>query len=403
MIKLYDKRHNRMEGIAKYKDLKIESDLITGDKTLTFTYIGETCSAEPECYLVADGIEYIVKEKKNDANGRLQYAAILNLEDLESVIWKSFSVVDVPLVEAAELALEGTGWRVGECTVTKKRTAGMTFLSSRDVIDKLCKVWMCERIYDTAHKTVSFHQRIGTDRGVYFMKGMNLKKLRVKSDSYDYYTRIIPLGANGLTIESVNDGKDYLENYQYSEKVRPYIWRDESYTDPQSLKEDAELKLEDLSRPVTEYQTEIRDLAKQSRKYSILAYELGDTVTLIDAAAGIREKQRIVKITEYPYAPEKNTCELSNTTPTFDELQQRYREAAEIAGTFIGADGRYNGTINVSDILHFEEGLAKSSTVSQMKEGYKEMSEAIEGDEGILKRLEQIEKLLSNAIVSVGN
>lgn len=57
-----------------------------------------------------------------------------------------------------------------------------------------------------------------------------------------------PYGKDGLTIESVNDGKTYLENHQYSSKVKRCIWKDERYTVPESLKEDAEAKLKDMSK-----------------------------------------------------------------------------------------------------------------------------------------------------------
>ncbi len=35
MLRLFDKSHNAVGYIAKYKDLRIESDVSTGDKTLS--------------------------------------------------------------------------------------------------------------------------------------------------------------------------------------------------------------------------------------------------------------------------------------------------------------------------------------------------------------------------------
>lgn len=369
MLKVYDKDHNAIGHIVKYKDLKIEGEVATGDRTLSFTYLAKNHQIEPEYYVQTKEDEYVIKEKTVNSDGFLEYVAVLNLEDLEGKPWSSFSVTDVTIDEAARLALTGTGWTVGECTVTKRRNAGMLQVSSRDVIDKLCIAFMCERVYDTKKKTVSFYPELGEDRGVYFLKGTNLKKLSRKSDSYDYYTRIIPIGANGLTIEAVNGGKNYLENYQYSRKVKSYIWKEESYTDAQALMEDAELKLADLSKPINSYSGEIIDLAAQNEAYSVLSYRLGDTVTLIDAATGIREKQRIMKLTEFEQEPTKNTCELSNTYMTFEELQQKYQEAADIINTMVAGDGRYTGTINVSDILNFEAGLAGSSTAIDLQLG----------------------------------
>lgn len=367
MLKLYDQNHNAIGHIRKYKDLCVESDVKTGDKTLSFTYLARHHEIRNEFYIDDGTDEYVVKEVPVNTDGFPQIVAVLNLEELEAKPWGSFSVKDSTIDDAARLALAGTGWTVGECTVTKKRNAGMLQVTSKDVIDKLCTAFMCERVYDTKAKKVHFYDKVGSDKGVYFLRGLNLKKLNKKSDSYDYYTRIIPIGANNLTIESVNGGKNYLENHQYSNKVKTYIWKDESYTNAQALMEDAGLKLEDFSKPVVSYSADVIDLAKQKAGYSVLSYDLGDAVTLIDGDTGIREKQRIVKLKRYPQDHSKDACELANTVLTFEEMQQKYQEAAEIINTVVAGDGRYTGTINVSDILNFEQGLAGSTTVSGMQ------------------------------------
>ncbi len=211
------------------------------------------------------------------------------------------------------------------------------------VIDDLCTAFMCERVYDTFNKTVSFYEHVGEDKGVYFLHGLNLKKLEVTNSSQDYYTQIFPYGNEDLTIESVNDGKLYLENYQYSDKVRPYIWEDTLYEDAETLKEDAELYLNDLSKPTVSYKVDIVDLASQSRQYKILSYEIGDTVTITDATSGIYDKQRIVKMTTYPHAPEKNEAELANAVPTFEELHSQLKAAADIVNNITNSDGSVNG------------------------------------------------------------
>lgn len=369
MLKLYDQNHNAVTNISKYRDLKVESDVTTGDKTLSFTLLEKGWNVQCEYYIDDGKDEYVVKEAPLGTDEFPQIVAVLNLEELEAKPWASFSVKDTTIDAAARQALAGTGWTVGECGVTKKRSAGMLQVTTKDIINNLCTAFMCERVYDTRKKTVSFYEKIGRDRGVYFLKGLNLRKLNRKSDTYDYCTRLIPIGADNLTIGKVNDGKNYLENYQYSDKVITAIWKDESYTDAQALKEDGELKLQDLSKPVTSYTADVVDLARQSTEYTVLSFRLGDYITLIDAETGTREKQRIVRMTEYPRQPEKNTCELANTVLTFEELQQKYQAAADIIHTVVSGDGRYTGKINVSDILHFEEGISGSSTVSGLQSG----------------------------------
>lgn len=369
MIKLFNQKHEAIGYLVHYKDCKIESEVATGDKTLSFTYLDQDRPLENEMYVQMQGDEYVIKEVPCAADSFSEIVAVLNLEELQGKMWQSFSVTGNTIEEAASTALAGTGWRIGVCDVTKKRNAGMLQVSSLGVIQNLCKAFLCEPVFDTINKTVSFYEKRGEDKGVYFMSGLNLKKLQKKSTSYDYYTRIIPIGADGITIESVNDGKNYLENYQYSDKVLTYLWKDESYTgkneeELQAFKEDAQKKLMDLSKPEVSYQVEIRNLAAQNPEYGILSYGLGDTVKLIDARTGVMEQQRIKKLVHYPENPERDTCEIANTVLTFEELQQRYRDAAEIINCTVAGDGRYTGKINVSDILHFEQGIAGSSTIS---------------------------------------
>ncbi len=362
MLKIFDKEHNAIGHIVKYKDLKIEGDVSTGDKLLSFTYLANRKLCV-EYYIQTKTDEYVIREESLSKDGFPQYVATLNLEELEGKAWQSFSVADSTIDDAARAAMAGTGWTVGTCGITKRRNAGMVYVSSKEAVLKLCTAFMCEPVWDTVHKTVSFYEETGEDKGTYFINGLNLKKLDKKSDSYDYYTQIMPVGEDGLLIGDVNDGKNYLENYQYSHKVKVYIWKDESYTDAQALKEDAEKKLADMSKPVVSYACDVRDLAKQKPGYGILSYGLGDKVWLIDRGTGTREQQRIMKLTEYPQDPDKNTCELANAVLTFEELQQKYQEAAEIVGAVISDDGK----IKLSDILHWEDGIAGSQAVSDMR------------------------------------
>lgn len=381
MLKIYDKDHNAIGHIVKYKDCKIESEVDTGDKTLSFTYLAKHHNLTNEMYVRMKEDEYVIKEVPATTGSFPQIVAVLNLEELQKDMWQTFSVTDTTIDEAVRPVLAGTGWTVGDCDVTKKRNAGMMQVSSLDVIRNLCMAFMCEPVFDTIQKTVSFYARRGEDKGVYFLAGLNLEKLQRKSTSYDYYTRIIPIGQDGLTIESVNDGKNYLENFQYSDKVLTYIWKDESYTDPQALKEDAELKLEDLSKPTVSYSVDVRDLAAQKPEYSILSYAEGDTVKLIDQETGTMVSQRIKKLVRYPDNPEKNTCEIANTFLTFEEIQQKYQDAANIINYTVTGEGRYTGTINVSDILKFEQGIAGSATIGNINSSIVSM----QGDLGQVK------------------
>ena len=369
MLRLYDQNHTLLGTIIHVRDYCIESQMASGDKTLSCVVLEAPAEIKAEYYIRNDVDEFVVKEVNRDTSGYPSIVCALNLEELEAKAWKTFNAANTTIKAATELAIAGTGWTVASSTVTKKRNAGIIKKSALGVINDLCTAFMCEVSYDTINKTISFVAKKGQDRGVYFLTGLNLRQLSINTRSYDFYTRIIPYGADDLDIKAVNNNREYVENYQYSNKVRTYIWIDTNYTDATALKEDAIAKLADMSKPEKAYSADIRDLAAMSDTYTLLSYGIGDTITLIDENTGTREKQRIVKLTEYPDEPERNTCELSNTRLTWEEMQSQLAASAAIVDALIATDGQYNGTIKVSDILHFEDGVVGSSGGSDVTLG----------------------------------
>ena len=375
MLKIFNQFHKAVGYIKKYRDCKIESVLSTAEKTLSFTYLGKAGKIDYEYYIQTKDAEYVVKSIRITSDGYPEYTATLNMEELESKTWETFLAKDSSLRDTANLALAGTGWRVAECTVDKKRSMGLQNVTSKVVLQKICTVFMCEMQVDSKAKTVSFKEKFGEDKGVYFLQGLNLRKLTLSGDTYDFYTRIIPVGKDGLKITAVNDGKEYIDNFQFSKKIIPYIWQDTSYEDATALMEDAAEKLKDLSIPKKSYTADVRDLAYRSADYSILEYNLGDTITLIDRKTGIRDTQRITKIVEYPGDPDKNTCDIANTRETFDEIQSRLKEAASIIESVKNLDGSINGNavdkVTTDQILGFkdgvESGIQNSNTISGIK------------------------------------
>ncbi len=374
MLKIYDQNHRQIGMLTKYTDLKEESQLDSADKNLSFTVKDpDEIRLKNEYYVRTRTDEYVVKKIGHKSRSGMTVTCVLNLEELQGQPFASFIVTGKTIRDAAAIALDGTGWTIGYCNVEKVRSAGMIDCNALQVINNLCTAWMCEHDFDTLHKKVNFYCHKGSRKGAYFIDGLNLKEITKETDSCDYYTVIIPYGAEGLTIESVNDGKNYLENFQYSNKRLAYIWKDESYTDAQALKEDAGQKLDELSKVKESYSCSVVDLARQRKEYEILSYELGDEVRLINRDTRTLTWQRIVKMVTYPQRPEKNTCELSSTVLTFTQMQEKLKRATDIINFMINGDGQYTGKISVSDILNFEAGLAKTETLKTFNKHLEEL------------------------------
>lgn len=343
MLKLYDTDHEFCAYLMAYKDLCIDTDLNTADKELTFTYL-KPGVIQNEYYVETDSDRYVVKELHPSEEGT-DVVCQLDLEALEADVFEKYTAVDNTIGQMANLALVGTGWTVvvESAIATLQRNVQVYQARPRQIIEKIRDAFMVEFWYDTIGKVVHFEEEIGEYKGVYLRRGLNLSKLSTSVDTYDYYTRIYPIGKDGLTIASVNQGSKYLTNFQYSNKIRTYIWEDSSYEDAQTLKDDAQAKLADLSRPKISYEVELRDLAKMSEQYSILSYSIGDTVDIVDPMVEVKDQQRIVRMSEYPDEPERNTCELSNTILTFEEIQDRLRKSADAWDDSTYANGNIKG------------------------------------------------------------
>ena len=386
-MQIFDDRKKRIGTLYGFKDRAITTTLDSGDKEMTFAYPASGALVgllQEEYYIHTKTDEFVIKavEKGEQFN---KYTAVLNVEELEGTAFPYGFESDEQTIRAClEFAFEGTGWHVGTCTVTKKRTIDeQENVTVWDVLQKCLSTYRCECIIDSINKTVNIYERIGRDKGCYFIEGINLRKISLKSDTYDFYTRIYPIGKDGITPEWLT-GKDYIDNFQYSSKVKAYVWKDERYTNTTSLIEDATAKIEEMSRPYKAYTAEVVDLAKASEEYKdILSYGIGDTVTLVSKKTRTKEKQRIVKITEYPETPKKNTVEISNARKTFADIQKEATAAATEEAISIAnsntkkvlKDGYYTKSDVESHITAAKDEI--SLGVSQVYETKKTVSEKV--------------------------
>ena len=332
LLELYDRNHKKLANLTGIKSPHIQRTLEYGDETLDFSYPTSgpwLAQLLAECYIRTDRQEYVVKAvEKSSASAWRKVSCALNIEELEGAPFEDFETVEQTVQAAAEFALEGTGWTVeADADITKKRTIRKEDdTTAWEVVKQIVTTYRVELEIDAVNKRLKFHTRRGQDRGAYFIERLNLRSLGVKTSSYGFYTRLIPIGKDGLHLWQ--DGKNYIENHQYSDKVITSIWRDERYTVTAALLEDAQARLDEASTPARAYTAELVDLAAQSDKYNALAYDLGDAVLLVSEKTDEREKQRIVKLDEYPDDPLANKAELSNVKQTFAQLQKTEAEMA---------------------------------------------------------------------------
>lgn len=367
MLKYIDK-NGKKKPLIEYSNLCIEEVLDYGDKTLTCN-VSMKCSVALEDVIRTRTDEYVIKQKNGPADdGTYTVTAKLNIDELEGTPFISFETTKKTALEAAQLALAGTGW-ICECDVKKKRTVRMTNASVWEILKKIVDTYMLEMQIDSINKIIRLKEKIGSYKGAYFTDQINLISLESQANTNDFYTRILPIGKDGLTIESVNNGSAVLENHIYSSKNKTYIWKDERYTDPQSLKEDAAEKLADMAQPYIAYSCSILDLSQNSKKYK--NYNIGDEVVLIDSFSKTKIKQRIKKISRYPDDPGKDTCEIANLKLTFTEMQQKLNDTVDTVNNITTDNGTVDGSsiddMDANKLTNVDDVVSKTESFKSIK------------------------------------
>ena len=317
MLKLLNSSGEMVALLAQLKDFCIESDLATADKLLSFKIPKTVISREilqQEYFLLSDLDEYVIKEINSSDDDFYEVYGKLSLDSLRGKSFLTYGAESSSLDTVLSDITTGTGWTyqlVDEST--KLRTLNLTNVSVYQIVLECCAVYGCEVWFDTLNKVIRLYTQRGLDRGAYVYTDLNLRDRVYQSDTYDLVTRLYPYGKDGLTIASVNGGKEYLDNFQFTDKVIEQKWLDERYTSAQALYDDAVTILDELSKPRVAFRVDVINLAASRPEYSILDFQLGDVVRILDKANAVMDMQRIVRLVEYPLMPEKNKADFSNT------------------------------------------------------------------------------------------
>ena len=263
-----------------------------------------------ECQLKENKQSYTIKNIEPFYDG-YKIECKQNIDDWLSFFHKS---VNFPYkdIETMIKGIIPDGWSYlinGE--IKKYRTITADHKSSWEALEEIVKKFDVEFRIDNNEKMLFISEEIGEDKGVFFSDNFNVVDKDISVESFEFATRIVPEGMNGLKINQINDGKDYLENKSYSGKTITYYWKDERYTNIQNLKDEAAKKLEVLSRPRITIKLKVKDLSKAIGVYE-QEYSIGDYVYLIDKDRKTKERFRILAQTTYPNRPFNNEITLAN-------------------------------------------------------------------------------------------
>lgn len=237
-------------------------------------------------------------------------------------------------------ALQGTGWSVGKITVSTKRSWQSTDKNALSMLRTIQSIYGGDLEFDNVNKQVSLLTQSGSNSGAVFAYRKNMKSIQRVVDTRSLVTRLYAYGADGMTFASINNGKEYVENTEYSSEIRVSTLDCSSFTNPYQMLEYTEMRLADYSKSSISYVIQVMDLSVLTG-WEHESFGIGDVVTVDDKDLGIRISTRIIRMDYNVQEPWKTVIELSTKLKELGDSSASWEKAAD--------------TLSSSDLLDRQE------------------------------------------------
>lgn len=251
--------------------------------------------------------------------------AELDLDELSKDMFLNYTNGSDTVVNTISKALPD-GWAVQDhAYFNQRRTIELEAATPLDVIDACPDTYNVVFRFDNNARVIHIYNPDSEEiSGVFLTDELNLKSVNFKGKSSGFATRLYAKGKDSLTFADINGGKDYVEDFSYSDKVISVYWKDERYTIAENLLADAKKRLKSMAVPQQSYTCGVMDLArarenqegKNDNIYSFLEFKLYQNVVLLDRRRNRRITHTVAGIKRYPKYPEKNEVTLSTVAPS---------------------------------------------------------------------------------------
>lgn len=216
--------------------------------------------------------------------------------------------------KAMEILTAGTQWN-WECDLSATGSLSFYHISPFDALSETLKTFGGEfytkiRVEgNQITRTIVLTDRVGEDHGKRFSYRKDMASIKRKVKEEDVVTRLYPYGkgesvgdgyGRRVSISSVNDGKDYIENtaaqslYGYNGGPFSAVKVYDSIEDASELKRAAEKDLQTLSTPSIEYEATVIDLKSYGMDFEGVA--IGDTVRIRDRELRLALTGRVMEL-----------------------------------------------------------------------------------------------------------
>lgn len=249
-----------------------------------------------------------------DDNGTyLSVSCTLNLDSLKEKFYKNLILTNKTLNEIL-VEMYTPLWSIENAIRSDRRTLELTNINSFSVLSECQKQFECYFAFDNLNKIIKV---IYLDEqyydGNYLSVQLNTLTTEYTSDSYQLANRIYPIGKNGLSIASVNNGLEYVENLQFNPEPISASIVDEKITNPNDLKSLGLYILNERCKPKESYKFKIANLSKLNKNdFSLKNLKVHSIVKYLDKDREREVFHIVTKYKEFPLNPHKDEITLSS-------------------------------------------------------------------------------------------
>ena len=211
-----------------------------------------------------------------------------------------------------DYALQNTDWSRGDVNVSTRRTWRSEEKNPLAIIREIQRIHGGDLTFDNKNKIIGLLTFSGSDSGAVFAYRKNLLSVKRVVDTRSLITRLYAFGKDGLTFANINNGKEYLEDFTFTNEVRTSSLDLSNFTNPYQMLDFTAMRLADYSRPRVSYVISVIDLSALTG-YDHEKWRVGDIVTVNDEDLDITLKTRIMRMEYNVQEPWKTVIELSTS------------------------------------------------------------------------------------------
>lgn len=263
----------------------------------------------------------------------------LNLQEWKQEFY--FKCSDIPalstklLVDVLEY-IKPAGWSIINAYIRDiRRTPDTEKCNGYDILMRCRDIYNIWYDIDCLSKTIYVvDPNDTTDTGAYVTPELNMTGISYKESSTERVTRLYCYGKEDMTFSDINDGKPYVECFDYTSDVLVGGWSDQRYDVKENFLADALKKVKEQAMPIGSYTIDIKDLAEVDDRYTYINLALRHTVhCIINPEKEIELIHRVVNVQRYPDEPERKIITLSNEP-------QRIENQIDNIISAVGEDGQ---------------------------------------------------------------